>query len=51
LIEDFGYSRLSGDQLLELANLYENWYEEYEKDTSEELRLKNILENTNYIWR
>jgi hypothetical protein len=51
LIEDFGYSRLSGYQLLEVANLYENWYNEYEKDPSEELRLKNILENTNYIWR
>lgn len=51
LIENFGYSRLSGDQLLEVADLYENWYEEYEKDLSVGLRQKNILENANYIWR
>ncbi|MBN1145325.1 MAG: DUF4943 family protein [Bacteroidales bacterium] len=51
LTENFGYSRLSGDQLLEVATLYENWYEEYEKEQSVALRLINILENTNYIWR
>lgn len=51
LIENFGYSRLTGDQLLEVASLYENWHEEYEEDPSIEHRQMNIFENTSYTWR
>jgi hypothetical protein len=51
LIENFVYARLSGDQLMEVANLYEYWYREYERNPSIELRTKNILENTTYMWR
>ena len=49
-IEDFGYSRLTGREIIEVANLYLSWYEEYSADPSEALKTKNLLENTTYIW-
>jgi hypothetical protein len=51
LIENFGYSRLSGKQLNEVADSYAIWYDEYKLNSSEEIRKKNILEKTNYMWR
>jgi hypothetical protein len=50
LIEDFGYSRLNGDQLIEVSNFYLNWYEEYIANPSDALKTKNLLENTSFTW-
>jgi hypothetical protein len=48
--ESTGYSRLSGEELLELSDLYVNWYFEYKKNPSEQLKTKNLLKNTPYKW-
>jgi len=45
-----GYSRLSGHELLEVSELYINWYDEYWKNPSESLKTKDLLENTTYRW-
>ncbi|MGV8094200.1 MAG: DUF4943 family protein [Mangrovibacterium sp.] len=48
--ESTGYSRLSGKELLELSEVYMNWYSEYKKNPSEQLKIRNLLENTTYKW-
>jgi hypothetical protein len=45
-----GYSRLSGRELLEVADLYLGWYDEYETNPSKAKKTKNLLENTSYRW-
>jgi hypothetical protein len=45
-----GYFRLSGRELIDVADLYLNWYDEYKTNQSEVLRTKNIFENTTYRW-
>jgi hypothetical protein len=50
LIESTGYSRISAQQLIELAKLYISWWTEYKSNPSEILKTKNILENTTYSW-
>lgn len=45
-----GYTRVSGDKLIEISNLYLNWYNEYKKNPTEALKKKNLFENTPYKW-
>jgi hypothetical protein len=45
-----GYPRLSGETLLEISDLYIEWFKEYKTNPSELLRKKNIFENTTYCW-
>ena len=45
-----GHTRLTGKELIEISNLYINWYNEYKKNPSEILREKELLKNTPYLW-
>lgn len=45
-----GYTRVSGKKLIEISNLYINWYNEYKKNPTETLKKKNLFENTPYKW-
>jgi len=45
-----GYSRLTGRKLLEVADLYLLWYNEYKANPSSTLKTKNIFEDTSYSW-
>lgn len=45
-----GYTRVSGKKLIEISNLYINWYNEYKKNPTEALKKKNLFENTPYKW-
>ena len=45
-----GYPRVSGRKLIEISNLYINWYNEYKKNPTETLKKKNLFENTPYKW-
>ena len=45
-----GYTRVSGKKLIEIANLYINWYNEYKKNPTETLLKKNLFENTSFKW-
>ncbi len=45
-----GYTRVSGKKLLEISDMYINWYKEYKKNTTEILKKKNLFENTPYKW-
>jgi hypothetical protein len=49
-IEDPGNPRLTGRELIGVANIYISWYEDYKAHPTEALRTKNLLENTSYIW-
>jgi len=48
--ETEGYSRLSGRELIDVADLYLDWYDEYKSNHSEDFRTKNIFKNTSYRW-
>ena len=48
--ESEGYTRICVRLLIDIADLYLDWYEEYENKPSEILRTKNIFENTTYRW-
>ncbi len=48
--EDDGYIRLSGETLLEIADIYLEWYEEYQNHPSEIIKTKDIFINTTYRW-
>jgi hypothetical protein len=50
LSEYEGYSRLTGEKLLEVSELYLDWYADYEIQQSETLKTKNLFENTTYTW-
>ena len=45
-----GYIRVSGKKLIEISNLYINWYNEYKKNPTETMKKKNLFENTPYKW-
>ena len=45
-----GYTRVSGKKLLEISDIYINWYKEYKKNPTETLKKKNLFENTPYKW-
>ena len=45
-----GYPRVSGKKLIEISNLYINWYYEYKKNPTETLKKKKLFENTPYKW-
>ena len=45
-----GYPRVSGKKLIEISNLYINWYNEYKKNPTETLKKKNLFENTPFKW-
>ena len=45
-----GSSRLSEKELIEVSEIYINWYNEYKKNPSEILKTKKLLENTTYKW-
>ncbi len=45
-----GYPRLSGKKLIEISNLYINWYNEYKKNPTETMKKKDLFENTSYRW-
>jgi len=45
-----GYKRVSGKKLIEISNLYINWYDEYMKNPTETLKKKRLFENTPYKW-
>ena len=48
--ETEGYSRLSGRELIDVADLYLDWYDAYKTNHSEDIRTKNIFKNTSYRW-
>lgn len=45
-----GYLRVSGKKLEEISGWYNDWYNEYKKNPTEELKKKNLFENTSYKW-
>lgn len=45
-----GYKRLTGEQLIEISDLYINWHDEYMKNPTEKLKKKRLFENTPYKW-
>ena len=42
--------RLTGKELVEIADIYSNWYHDYKSSPSNALRKKHLLENTTYKW-
>lgn len=44
------YPRVSGKQLLQVADIYLNWHKEYVQHPSEELKTKNLLKGTTFVW-
>lgn len=45
-----GYTRVSGEKLIEISDLYINWYKEYKKNPTETMKKKDLFENTPYKW-
>ncbi len=45
-----GYKRVSGKKLIEIANLYLNWYNGYKTTPTETWKKKKLFENTPYRW-
>jgi len=45
-----GYTRLTGNELLRISDIYINWYSDYKKSPSDVLRKKDLLKNTSYKW-
>ena len=45
-----GYERVSGKKLIEISNLYINWYNEYKINPTETMKKKDLFENTPYKW-
>jgi len=44
------HTRLTGKKLIEVSNLYINWYNEYTKNPSETLRKNELFKDTPYQW-
>lgn len=45
-----GYPRVSGKKLIEISNLYINWYNDYKNHPTEAMKKKNLFENTPFKW-
>jgi hypothetical protein len=45
-----GFPRLTGKELIKIADTYSNWYNDYRNSPSNALKKKNLLGNTNYKW-
>lgn len=45
-----GYPRLTGKELMKVAEIYVSWYNDYKKNPSDALKKKDLLANTSYKW-
>jgi Domain of unknown function (DUF4943) len=45
-----GYRRLSGKELIAVSEIYTTWYNEYKRNPSETLRVKNLLKTNALRW-
>jgi hypothetical protein len=48
--ENSGYFRLGGRELIQVAELYLDWYEEYRVNPTEPVLTRNIFIDTPYRW-
>jgi hypothetical protein len=48
--ETAGFLRLTQPQLIEISDMYMDWYDEYQQNPSDTVRYRYLFEDTPYIW-